>query len=53
VLPRVVGEIPSAASPPPGCHFHPRCPRATDICHTTYPEWSEPDGQGFACHHPL
>jgi oligopeptide/dipeptide ABC transporter ATP-binding protein len=53
LLPRVVGEIPSAAAPPPGCHFHPRCPRATDICHTTYPEWSEPDGQGFACHHPL
>jgi len=53
VLPRVVGEIPSAAAPPPGCHFHPRCPRATDICRTTYPEWSDPDGQGFACHHPL
>jgi oligopeptide/dipeptide ABC transporter ATP-binding protein len=53
VLPRVVGEIPSAAAPPPGCHFHPRCPRATDICRTTYPEWDDPDGQGFACHHPL
>jgi oligopeptide/dipeptide ABC transporter ATP-binding protein len=53
VLPRVVGEIPSAAAPPPGCHFHPRCPRATDICRTTYPAWTEPDGQGFACHHPL
>jgi oligopeptide/dipeptide ABC transporter ATP-binding protein len=53
VLPRVVGEIPSAAAPPPGCHFHPRCPRATDICRTTYPEWTDPDGQGFACHHPL
>ena len=53
VLPRVVGEIPSAAAPPPGCHFHPRCPRATDICRATYPGWSEPDAQGFACHHPL
>jgi peptide/nickel transport system ATP-binding protein len=53
VLPRVVGEIPSAAAPPPGCHFHPRCPRATDLCRTTYPDWSDPDGQGFACHHPL
>jgi oligopeptide/dipeptide ABC transporter ATP-binding protein len=53
VLPRVLGEIPSAAAPPPGCHFHPRCPRATDICRTHYPDWHDPDGQGFACHHPL
>jgi len=52
VLPRVVGEIPSAAAPPPGCHFHPRCPRATDVCRVEYPAWSEPDGHGFACHHP-
>ena len=53
VLPRVIGEIPSAAAPPPGCHFHPRCPRASDVCRTTYPGWSEPDDHGFACHHPL
>ncbi len=53
VLPRVVGEIPSAAAPPPGCHFHPRCPRASDVCRTTYPGWTDADGQGFACHHPL
>ena len=36
-----------------GCHFHPRCPRATELCRTTYPEWTDPDGHGFACHHPL
>ncbi len=52
VLPRVVGEIPSAAAPPPGCHFHPRCPRATEICRTTYPEWDDAAGHGAACHHP-
>jgi peptide/nickel transport system ATP-binding protein len=52
-LPRVVGEIPSAASPPPGCHFHPRCPRATELCRITYPAWRDPDNHGFACHHPL
>jgi peptide/nickel transport system ATP-binding protein len=52
-LPRVVGEIPSAASPPPGCHFHPRCARATELCRTTYPAWRDPDNHGFACHHPL
>jgi peptide/nickel transport system ATP-binding protein len=52
VLPRVVGEIPSAAAPPPGCHFHPRCPRATEICRTTYPGWQDRAGHGSACHHP-
>ncbi|MGH3094790.1 MAG: oligopeptide/dipeptide ABC transporter ATP-binding protein [Streptosporangiales bacterium] len=29
-LPR--GEVPDAASPPLGCSFHPRCPRAFEIC---------------------
>ncbi len=52
VLPRVVGEIPSAAAPPPGCHFHPRCAKATEICRTVYPEWDDDRGQGAACHHP-
>jgi len=52
-LPRVAGEIPSAAAPPPGCHFHPRCARATELCRTTYPTWHDPDDHGFACHHPL
>ena len=31
------GETPSPISPPPGCHFHPRCPYAQDICRETYP----------------
>ncbi len=53
VMPRVVGEIPSAANPPPGCHFHPRCPRATEVCRVEYPGWTDPDGRGFACHHPI
>ena len=52
VLPRVTGEIPSAAAPPPGCHFHPRCPRASTVCRTVYPAWEEADGHGWACHHP-
>ena len=26
------GEIPSAIDPPPGCHFHPRCPYARPEC---------------------
>ena len=53
ILPRVTGEIPSAANPPPGCHFHPRCNRATDLCRTDYPAWQDSSGHGFACHHPV
>jgi oligopeptide/dipeptide ABC transporter ATP-binding protein len=26
------GEMPSPLNPPRGCHFHPRCPQAMDIC---------------------
>ncbi|MCW5624435.1 MAG: dipeptide ABC transporter ATP-binding protein [Burkholderiales bacterium] len=31
------GDLPSPAAPPAGCHFHPRCMRATDACRTGYP----------------
>ena len=52
-LPRVTGEIPSAAAPPLGCHFHPRCPSATELCRREYPGWEGSPDRGFACHHPL
>ncbi len=48
------GEVPSPESPPPGCHFHPRCPTASDICQTE-PELRlvSVDGRdrSVACHH--
>jgi peptide/nickel transport system ATP-binding protein len=32
------GAPPNLATPPSGCRFHPRCPRAMDICRQTHPE---------------
>jgi peptide/nickel transport system ATP-binding protein len=33
----IKGEIPSPIDPPPGCHFHPRCPHAFARCRTERP----------------
>ncbi len=33
----IKGEIPSPLNPPTGCHFHPRCPFATDRCRSERP----------------
>jgi peptide/nickel transport system ATP-binding protein len=35
------GEIPSAINPPPGCHFHPRCPYAMPRCREARPPLRE------------
>ncbi|MBS4016725.1 MAG: ABC transporter ATP-binding protein [Dechloromonas sp.] len=35
---RLPGETPSPAKPPSGCHFHPRCPQATEVCRERYPD---------------
>jgi peptide/nickel transport system ATP-binding protein len=48
---RIEGEVPSAANPPTGCHFHPRCPHAMPICKTEYPKWTQASAvRGVACH---
>jgi len=52
-LPRIIGEIPSAANPPPGCPFHPRCVHAMPVCSERMPEWTPAPGEnagGVACH---
>jgi len=50
-LPRIIGEIPSAANPPPGCPFHPRCPQAMEVCSREMPRWTPASGGGgVACH---
>jgi len=33
----IKGEIPSPLAPPPGCHFHPRCPYAMPVCQQSVP----------------
>lgn len=37
--PPLYGELPSPLNPPAGCHFHPRCPMAHDICSQKAPPW--------------
>jgi len=49
----VGGEPPSAIDPPPGCRFHPRCPRATEICAREEPQLTDYGNHTAACHHPL
>jgi peptide/nickel transport system ATP-binding protein len=45
------GEIPSPIDPPPGCHFHPRCPFAVVRCRTEQPALKEiAPGRLSACH---
>ncbi len=35
------GDIPSPIDPPPGCRFHPRCPRAMERCRVQEPQMRE------------
>lgn len=35
------GELPSPLAPPAGCRFHPRCPKAKDICRREAPQWKD------------
>ena len=47
----VKGEIPSPLAPPPGCHFHPRCPHAMPRCRVEAPVLKEiAPGRRSACH---
>ncbi len=47
----IKGEIPSPLDPPPGCHFHPRCPFAMTRCRKEAPALKEiAPGRYSACH---
>jgi oligopeptide/dipeptide ABC transporter ATP-binding protein len=45
------GDVPSPIKPPPGCHFHTRCPYAVERCKVEVPALREVrPGQLVACH---
>jgi oligopeptide/dipeptide ABC transporter ATP-binding protein len=51
---KISGEPPNPLSPPPGCRFSTRCPRAREICHRSEPPLSEyAGGHLAACHFPV
>eukprot|EP01132_Coremiostelium_polycephalum_P003018 gene3018-3770_t len=48
------GDVPSPIAPPTGCHFHPRCWKATEACQKKYPETTTLQGDHwFKCYHPI
>ncbi len=49
---RLDAEYPNPINMPPGCSFHPRCPRAEAICSETLPEMQMEGKRRVACHFP-
>jgi oligopeptide/dipeptide ABC transporter ATP-binding protein len=48
-------ELPDPYNPPPGCPFHARCPRGTDVCLSAFPPYEPAPGfpdHRTACYHP-
>jgi peptide/nickel transport system ATP-binding protein len=51
-LEAIRGQVPNLASPPPGCAFHPRCDRATEVCALQVPGVRMLGAHHLAaCHH--
>ncbi|HIE80357.1 MAG TPA: ATP-binding cassette domain-containing protein, partial [Nitrospinaceae bacterium] len=45
------GDVPSPLNPPPGCHFHPRCPKVMDRCKSEVPRPIQlEEGHQVHCH---
>jgi peptide/nickel transport system ATP-binding protein/oligopeptide transport system ATP-binding protein len=45
------GDPPSPLRPPPGCHLHPRCPYAQDLCRRSRPDLAaSANAHAVACH---
>jgi peptide/nickel transport system ATP-binding protein len=53
----LTGDVPSPINPPSGCRFHPRCPKAQDLCTTAEPSLeskvSDSSAHLTACHFPV
>lgn len=51
------GDVPSPISPPSGCRFHTRCPKADQLCSiedpVLEPKFDDAGGHRAVCHHPL
>jgi peptide/nickel transport system ATP-binding protein len=54
-LAKIEGEIPAPTQLPPGCAFHPRCPRVREDCKAMVPPLSAAQSadRAAACLHPL
>jgi oligopeptide/dipeptide ABC transporter ATP-binding protein len=46
----LAGEVPSPLNPPPGCHFHPRCPKVMARCSRDDPRLKRSHSREIACH---
>lgn len=53
----LTGDVPSPINPPPGCRFHPRCPKGQDLCARSVPPLEVKAGDVgdhlTACHFPV
>ena len=48
----IPGQVPDMGFPPPGCAFHPRCDKATEICKQQQPGYrADGEQHKVACHH--
>jgi peptide/nickel transport system ATP-binding protein len=52
-LPAIPGAMPRPGELPPGCAFHPRCPRASERCRAERPPLESTDEGELACWNPL